>query len=135
MVENLNGLYMNTFAFEKLDVWKLGRRLSYDVYGLTNHYPDHEKFGLSNQLRRAVVSVCSNIAEGSARKSKKDQAHFYQLSYRSLMEVLNQLIISLDLGYLKEEQYIKVRENIEVISRQLNALRNSCLTTPKPLNP
>ncbi len=63
---------MYTFSFERLDVWKKSRLLTKEVYSLTKKFPDDEKFGITNQLRRAVISVCSNIAEGSSRKSKKD---------------------------------------------------------------
>ena len=65
------------FAFEKLNVWQDCRALSKIVYSDTKGFPGEEKFGIINQMRRAVVSVCSNIAEGSSRTSNKDQAHFY----------------------------------------------------------
>jgi len=113
---------MYTFSFERLDVWKKSRLLTKEIYLLTKKFPDDEKFGITSQLRRAIISVCSNIAEGSSRKSKKDQAHFYNISYSSLTESLNQLIISNDLGYLKDESLEEIRNEIHTISLMLNRL-------------
>ena len=87
------------FAFEKLEVWQKSRDLVKDIYKVTANYPSEERFGLTSQLRRASVSVSSNIAEGSTRWSKKDQARFYEMSFGSLMEILNQLILSTDLKF------------------------------------
>ena len=94
---------------------------------MTKLFPDHEKFGIVNQMRRAAVSVSSNIAEGSSRTSNKDQAHFYQLAYSSLMELLNQAIISNDLEYFPEESLNEIRTKIEKIANMLNALRKKQL--------
>jgi four helix bundle protein len=118
---------MYTFSFERLDVWIKSRLLTKKIYSITRNYPDHEKFGLTGQLRRATISVCSNIAEGSSRKSKKDQAHFYSLAFSSLMETLNQLIISNDLDYLDAQVLSESRNEILVISRMLNGLSNSLI--------
>ena len=76
-----------------------------------------------SQLRRAVISVSSNIAEGSSRMSPKDQAHFYQIAFSSLMEVLSQIIISFELGYIDEQE--SFRQEISKIANKLNALRKS----------
>jgi four helix bundle protein len=78
-------------------------------------------------MRRASLSICSNIAEGSSRKTAKDQAHFYNTSYSSLMELLNQLIISVELGWLETGQLMEIRNEIEVLSNKINSLRNSRL--------
>ena len=115
------------FSFEKLEVWQLCRELSKEIYKGTKTFPDHEKFGLTNQMRRAAVSVCSNIVEGSSRTSQKDQAHFYQIAYSSLMELLNQIIISTDLEFIDTATTNKFRTNIEKIANKLNALRKSRL--------
>ena len=115
------------FAFERLNVWQNSRVLSRNVYTDTKNFPGEEKFGIVNQMRRAVVSVCSNIAEGSSRTSSKDQAHFYQLAYSSLMELMNQIIIANDLTYLNKDQENSYRLNIEKIANKLNALRKSRL--------
>jgi four helix bundle protein len=113
---------MYTFSFEKLEVWKKSRLLTKRIYKSTQEFPDFEKFGIVGQLRRAVISVCSNIAEGSSRKSKKDQGHFYNLAFSSLMETLNQLIISEDLEYLSTQNLIELRNEINTISLMLNNL-------------
>ena len=113
---------MYTFSFERLEVWNKSRLLTKKVYNLTNDYPDHEKFGLVSQLRRAVISICSNIAEGSSRRSKKDQSHFYNIAFSSLMETLNQLIISNDLDYLNTTSLTELRNDIHTISLMLNRL-------------
>ena len=97
------------------------------VYCLTKQLPFKEKFGLGSQMQRAIVSVSSNIAEGASRSGNKDQSHFYQTAYASLMEVLCQLMLCLDLGYIKEEEYNKIREAIEKISYQIHQLRKSAL--------
>jgi len=90
------------FSFENLIVWQDSRVLTKIIYEITKSYPDSEKYSLTNQMRRASISVSSNIAEGTARISKKDQAHFYQIAYSSLMELLNQAIISKDLNFINE---------------------------------
>lgn len=116
-----------SFGFERLNVWQESRELSKRIYVSTKGFPGEEKFGIVNQMRRAAVSVCSNIAEGSSRTSAKDQAHFYQLAYSSLMELMNQVIIANDLDYLNNDQKNNFRLEIEKIANKLNALRNSRL--------
>ena len=95
---------MHQFSFENLEVWQLSRKLVSKIYSLTKSWPASEKFGLTNQIRRAVISISSNLAEGTSRKSSKDQAHFTQMAYSSLMEVTNQLILARDLKYINEER-------------------------------
>lgn len=116
---------MYTFSFERLEVWKKSRLLTKKIYVNSQKFPDDEKFGLTGQLRRAIISVCSNIAEGSSRKSKKEQIHFYGIAFSSLMESLNQLIISNDLEYLSNDLLEEFRMDIHVISLMLNNLSNS----------
>ena len=110
------------YAFEKLDVWQKSRFLTKEIYSLTRTFPDEERYGLVSQLRRAVISVCSNIAEGSTRQSNKDKAIFYELAYGSLIEILNQLIITADLSLIKEETLLSLRPSIEELTRMVNAL-------------
>jgi four helix bundle protein len=116
---------MYTFSFERLEVWNKSRLLTRKIYKLTQEFPENEKFGLTGQIRRAIISVCSNLAEGASRKSKKDQAHFYNIAFSSLMETLNQLIISNDLGFLDSQSLEESREEIHSISRMLNGLCNA----------
>ena len=115
------------FSFEKLNVWKDSKELVKVIYSITKHFPEEEKFGLTSQLRRASISVSSNLAEGTSRKTNKDKAHFTTISFSSAMEVLNQLIISKELDYISENDYILVRQRIEKITNMLNSLRNSQL--------
>ena len=118
---------MYQFSFEKLEVWKDSRELVKSIYQFTNDLSEKEKFGLISQMRRSAISVSSNIAEGSSRTSKKDQAHFYQISFSSLMELLNQLILCFDLNFIDSKRYNTIREEIEKIANKLNALRKSRL--------
>ena len=114
---------MNTYGFEKLDVWNKSVELSEEIYLITKEFPSDEKFGIISQLRRASISVSSNIAEGSSRSSYKEQARFSEIAYGSLVEVLNQIILSSRLGFIEEDSYLKIRELIEEISNKLNGLR------------
>jgi len=113
------------YSFEKLQVWQDCRILVKKIYKLTAKFPDEEKFGIVSQMRRASISVISNIAEGSSRTSLKDKANFYTIAYSSLMEMVSQLIISYDLDYISEEIYVALRNEIYPISFKLNALHSS----------
>ena len=117
-------MLMYVFSFEKLEVWLEAKEFSKMIYDITSNFPDTEKFGLTSQLRRASISIASNIAEGSARKSYKDKAHFTTMAFGSAVEVLNQLIISFELNFVSEVNYLKIREKLESITNKLNALRN-----------
>ena len=114
------------YSFEGLDVWHSARKLVLEIYRLTDVFPDREMYGLTSQLRRAGVSVVSNIAEGSARKNKRDQGHFYQIAYSSLMEVACQLIISVDLGFMDASMHEQLKLIVSEVSNKLNALYRSC---------
>ena len=111
------------FPFEKLKVWQNSRTIIGIIYKITNSFPKYERFCLVDQIRRAIISVASNIAEGTSRISTKDQAHFTNLAYSSLMEVLNQLYIAYDLNYISNEIFEEIKKRIAEISNQLNALR------------
>ena len=89
-------MLMYVFSFEKLEVWLEAKEFSKMIYEITSNFPDTEKFGLTSQLRRASISIASNIAEGSARKRYKDKAHFTTMAFGSAVEILNQLIISFE---------------------------------------
>ena len=101
---------MKTFSFEKLLVWQKAKHLVLDVYQITNDFPKEEMYGLTSQLRRASISVTSNIAEGSSRKTPKDQNRFYVMAYSSGIEILNQLIISEALGFLNDKKLKESRK-------------------------
>jgi len=115
---------MYIFSFEKLEVWVEAKEFSKSLYAITLKFPDTEKFGIISQLRRASISIASNIAEGSARKSFKDKAHFTTMAFGSAVEVLNQLIISFELNFISEEDYLRLRELLESITNKLDALIN-----------
>ena len=114
---------MFTYSFEKLEVWVESKNFSKSIYLVTSKFPDNEKYGLISQLRRASISICSNIAEGSARNSFKDKAHFTTMAFSSAVEVLNQLIISFEIDFISENEYFKLRGDLESITNKLNALR------------
>ena len=118
---------MYTYSFEKLEVWQLSRRLVKEVYTITYTFPEIEKFGLVNQLRRAAVSISSNLAEGSSRETSKEKANFYKMSYSSLMEVLNHLILSNDLDFIKTAVLKDLRILIDEVANKINALRKAQL--------
>lgn len=112
------------FSFEKLEVWQTARLLVGDIYRVTQKFPESERFGLTNQMRRSANSVCANLAEGGTRISSKEQAHFTSISYGSLIELLNHLIISNDLNFLEEEKLIELRAKIQPLSIKINNLRS-----------
>lgn len=115
---------MYTYSFEKLEVWNEAKECTKTVYLLPSEFPDSEKFGLTSQIGRASVSICSSIAEGSARKTDKDKAFFTTIAFSSAVEVLNQLTLCKDLQFINAEDYDKCRFQIESITNTLNALRN-----------
>ena len=115
------------FNFRNLICYQKGRVLVKEVYALVKTFPVEEKYALGDQLRRAVVSVTSNIAEGSGRQSFKDQAHFLELSYGSLMEVMSQLDLTLDMNFIDNENYKRLEEMIEEEARVLSGYRASLL--------
>lgn len=118
---------MYTYPFEKLEVWQLAKKLVVKIYHITSRFPPEEKFGLISQMRRAAVSICSNLAEGSGRNTSKDQAYFYGMAYSSLMELLNQLLISQELEWLKADDLKDTRADMEIISAKVNSLRKSIM--------
>ena len=111
--------------FTDLKTWQLGHEIVLDVYKLTKIFPREELFGLISQLRRAVISVTSNIAEGFSRSTAKDKAYFYAVSLGSLTEVQNQLLIARDLGYITKDQYIALLFKIIETIRMTNGLIKS----------
>ena len=118
---------MYQFSFEKLEVWQLARQFAVEIYHITERFPKDERFGLVSQLRRASISIASNLAEGAGRTSSKDQANFYQLAYSSTLEVLNQLIISSDLKFIQEPNISNCRSKTEELVNKINALRKSAI--------
>jgi four helix bundle protein len=124
---------MYQFAFEKLEAWQMARELVAAVYVLTEKFPDKEKFGLTNQIRRASTSVAANLAEGSARTTAKDQAHFSNIAYSSLIEVLSHVLIAVDLKFANENDLAVLRQKIGPLSLKINNLRNKQLSVSEGL--
>lgn len=116
---------MDKFTFFDLRVYKEAKLLVREVYSLLDKFPKVETFALSDQLRRAVVSVPSNIAEGSGRYSIREKIHFIEIAYGSLTETLCQLDIAHDLLYISEKEFTEEKERIKVIGKQLSGLRSS----------
>jgi four helix bundle protein len=113
------------FSFEKLEVWQLARKLLISVYRLTEHFPPEEKYSMVSQMRRASLSVCSNLAEGSSRQTARDQSRFTTIAFSSMLELLNQLILSTDLGYLTTVELTQFRKDISVLTVKLINLKKS----------
>ena len=118
---------MKTYSFENLDVWQCSRKFALFIYSVTKTFPEDERFGLVSQLRRASISICSNLAEGSAKHTGKEKSRFTETAFCSLMEVLCQGIISFDLQYLQEDQYLKMRTLVDEIAVKSSRLRESQL--------
>lgn len=117
-------------GYRKLKVWLASKELVKLVYVKLSCFPPEERYALCDQLRRAVVSIPSNIAEGYGRDTHKDFAHFLGQAKGSLYEVDTQLDIAVDLGYLKRDS--ELESKIDEISRMLSAFRTRLLTTPTP---
>ena len=112
------------FNFEKLEVWRKSIEFADLVYNLTRSFPVEERFGLTNQMRRASVSVSSNIAEGSSRSSKIDYSRFIELAAGSLFEVISQAHIAMRQEYFKEEGFQSLHASAEELSRMLSGLKS-----------
>ena len=111
-----------TKSFKDLRVWQTGHELVLEVYKVSESFPKDEKFELTNQLRRAVVSITSNVAEGYGRKLTKDKEHFYVMARGSVTEVRNHLTIAHDLSYLSDKQYTDLETRALVLTKMINAL-------------
>ena len=115
------------FSFEGLRVYQVTRQLVKDVYVLVKKLPSKEDFALSSQIRRAVVSITANIAEGSGRNHPKDKAHFIDIAYGSLMETYSELVTAADLGYITEQEVKDIKPQFTEIGKMLSGLRSSFL--------
>lgn len=113
------------YSFQKLKVWQEAKNLVVDVYHLLDSFPKFEKYALCDQIRRAIVSVPSNIAEGSGRRSLKEQIRFLEIAYGSLMETYNQLLIAIGLTYITEESVEAIKPSIDAVAKMINGLSNS----------
>jgi four helix bundle protein len=113
------------FNFEKLETWHEAISFADSIYKLTRRFPDEERFGLTNQMRRAAVSISSNIAEGCSRSSRVDYARFVEIATGSVFEIVSQATIGRNQGYLSDTEYKQLYQAAEKQSRMLSGLRKS----------
>jgi four helix bundle protein len=119
--------------YKELKVWQKSYQLCLKVYDITKTFPKHEGFGLTSQMRRAVVSIPSNIAEGYGRKTTPDYLRSLYIAYGSTCELETQILLSGDLGYLNKEVMPELQRDISEVERMLKALIKSL--EKRPLNP
>lgn len=112
-------------SFTQLHAWQNSHTLVLEIYKVTKLFPRDELFGLTNQMRRCVVSITSNIAEGFSRNTYKDKNQFYYISEGSVTELQNQLLIARDVGYLKPEDFKRIAEQTVVVHKLINGLIKS----------
>ena len=115
---------MKQNSFRELDAYKEGKKLIKEVYRLLKKFPREEQYAMCDQLRRAVISITSNIAEGSGRNSFKEKVHFLEFSYGSLMEVLSQMDVACDIEYITVEEFNNFEVMVENVGRPLSGLKN-----------
>ena len=113
------------YQFEKLNAWQESRKMVLAVYQLLKKFPSEERFALCDQLRRAAISVPSNIAEGNGRMAVKEQIHFLEIAFGSVMEIYSQLQLAVDLGYISDEDFKQVKPLIYNTSKLISGLRSS----------
>ncbi|OIP30031.1 MAG: four helix bundle protein [Deltaproteobacteria bacterium CG_4_8_14_3_um_filter_43_13] len=118
---------------KKLDVWKLAIELVLDVYGVIKTFPMEEKYNLTDQLRRAVVGIPSNIAEGAARNTKKEFANFLYIAQGSLSELDTQLEIAFKLGYIKSNDFENLELKMDRIGKMISGLIKALKQSTIPL--
>jgi four helix bundle protein len=122
----------NVQTFRDLLTWQEAHKLALVVYKITESFPTTERFGLISQVRRCAVSVTSNIAEGFGRRTMNDKKHFYDMAIGSLFELQNQLLLSKDLKFIKEQQFNNLWDQSLTVNRLLNGLIRSTLLPTKP---
>ena len=110
-------------SFTDLIAWKEGHKLVLMRYEITGNFPQSEIFGLTNQMRRCVVSITSNIAEGFSRITNKEKAQFYSMALGSLTELQSQLYIARDIKYISNEDFSKIATQTVLLSKLINGLK------------
>jgi four helix bundle protein len=111
--------------FKDLEIWRLSRKFCSDIYQTTSLFPETERFGISNQLRRASVSIPSNISEGCSRKSNKDFSRFLEIAIGSMYELETQLLISNDLGFISEEKTEELMHKLSTIIKMTSKFKST----------
>ena len=118
---------MEEFTYRKLRVYQQSKKLVLVIYDLLKYFPKEENYALCDQLRRAVISIPSNIAEGISRTSRKEQIHFLEISFGSLNEVMCQIEIANELGIISQENLLLVEDYYKLIAQMLSGLRRSII--------
>ena len=113
---------MTVNSYKDLIIWQKSFKLVLLIYKLTENFPEKERYGLINQLRRAAVSIVSNIAEGFSRKSQKEYTQFLKISYGSSSEVETQLLLAEELQFGKKELYDEIKNILIEIRKMLNSM-------------
>ena len=113
--------------YKELKFWQLSRFFCKEIYTCTSLFPDQEKFGLVSQLRRAVISIPSNIAEGASRKSNKDFSRFIEIALGSCYEIETQLLISNDLGFISESNLEDLNEKLDSIIKMMSKFKSTLI--------
>lgn len=116
---------MNDFYYRKLDAYNLAKQYAIQVYQLLRKFPEYERYALCDQLRRSVISVPSNIAEGTGRMALKERIHFFDIAYGSLNESVCQLELSKDFGYLTSEEFDIIENVASRVSMTIVGLKKS----------
>ena len=111
--------------FKELEIWKRSRLFCSEIYRVTSAFPSDEKFGLTNQLRRASVSIPSNIAEGSSRNSNKDFSRFLEIAIGSAYEIETQILIASDLKFVTIEQSSTLIQELDEIIKMISRFRST----------
>lgn len=111
-------------SFEELTIWQESRKFTNKIYALTKKFPKEELYGLTSQIRRAAVSIMSNIAEGFDRRSDKELSNFLSIARGSTAEVQNNLYIALDLKYISKEEFNKTYKESKNVAKRINGLMN-----------
>ena len=117
-------------SYKDLIVWQKSVQLVTELYCVTEKFPKTEIFGLTSQIRRASVSIPANIAEGYARKHKKEYIQFLRIAFGSGAELETLLVISKNLGFIKDDSIIKVNELLDEVMRMLNKLVSTLVAKP-----
>lgn len=126
---------MDYLGYRKLDAYNTAQELIKHIYALLKNFPREEQFALCSQLRRAAVSITSNIAEGVTRYSYKDKVHFLEISYGSLMEVMSQMEVACALGYISESELHSLELLVVQTARLITSLQRSYMPKDDAGNP
>ena len=112
-------------SFTGLKAWQSAHQLVLEIYEITRSFPKEERFGLTSQIRRAAVSISSNLAEGFSRQSKREKIQFYSVALGSLTETQNQLLICKDVKYINQDQFMTIADKTVTTSKLINGLTKS----------